>query len=407
MMKTQPNDPDIQLTSGADFKTSHNIQRIEITKGMRTLGVRLAPNGNDNDEFNHRMTKATKMRDRLKLAPLNREHVGVGFCSIWKMKLQYPLGATCFTHKQCNRLQARYLPTFISKMGINRTTATAVRHGPHALGGMEIFHLETEQAVQHVKLITAHIRREDDVGKMLRTSIDHLQLQAGTSWPVLSQHGKKVRMYVDHCYITHTWNFLDSNGCHLRMEPTTGMHPQRTGDSFIMNDVSQIPEIQPSELVNVQRVCMYLGVTTKADISTSDGTALCDWSLNATLNPRTPVFCFPQQERPQSTQIIDTWKRIIRICYSQQATRHLDNPMGDWTKGRIQQVWDTVINPTTGIIHSWINGTGRQYAQRSRSQYQFVRTSRHSIFPINCIPVSGHFQSGLFITSGYLPITRV
>jgi hypothetical protein len=126
MMKTQHGDLDIQLTSGVDFQTPHTIQRIEVTKGMRTLGVRLTPDGNDNNEFNHRMTEATTMRDRLKHAPLNREHVGVGFRSIWKMKLQYPIGATCFTHKQCNKLQARYLPTFLSKMGINRTTATAV-----------------------------------------------------------------------------------------------------------------------------------------------------------------------------------------------------------------------------------------------------------------------------------------
>jgi hypothetical protein len=69
------------------------------------------------------------------------------------------------------------------------------------------------------------------------------------------------------------------------MEPTTWMHPQRTGDSFIMDDVSKIPGIKPIELSHVQRVRMYLGVTTKADISTSDGIALCNWALDATMNP--------------------------------------------------------------------------------------------------------------------------
>jgi hypothetical protein len=97
---TQPDDPEIQLTSGADLNTYHNIQGIKITKGIQTLGVRLAPNGNDNDEFNHQLTDATKMWDRLKLASLNQKQVGVGFCLIWMMKLQYLLGATCFTHKQ-------------------------------------------------------------------------------------------------------------------------------------------------------------------------------------------------------------------------------------------------------------------------------------------------------------------
>jgi hypothetical protein len=226
MMKLQDDDPPIQLTSGADFQTRHSITKIASTKGMRTLGVRLVPDGNDNDEYNYRMAEATIMRDRLKRAPLNREQVGIGFRSIWKMKLQYPIGATCFTHKQCNKLQARYLPSFLSRMGINRTMVAAVRHGPNSLGGMEIFHLETEQAVQHVKLIISHIQCGDEVGKMLQLSIDHLQLQAGTSWPVMSQCGKKVRMYVDPCYVLHTWGFLDGIGCHLRMDPLTWMHPQ-------------------------------------------------------------------------------------------------------------------------------------------------------------------------------------
>jgi hypothetical protein len=39
MEKTKDVDPDIALSSGADFDTTYNIQRIETTKGMRTLGV--------------------------------------------------------------------------------------------------------------------------------------------------------------------------------------------------------------------------------------------------------------------------------------------------------------------------------------------------------------------------------
>ena len=32
--------------------------------------------------------------------------------------IQYPLGAMCFTVKQCQKLQAVYLPSFLAKMGI-------------------------------------------------------------------------------------------------------------------------------------------------------------------------------------------------------------------------------------------------------------------------------------------------
>jgi hypothetical protein len=189
----------ISLTSGSAFDTPEPIQRISITKGQRTLGVRLAPDGNDNDEYNYRIQQANTMSQRIKEAPLGREHIGVGFWAIWRMMIQYPLGATCFSAKQCTKLEARYLPTFLSKMGINRSTATAVRHGPSFYGGMDTFQLDTEQGVQHTALTVAHLRKDNEVGRMFTISIDHLQLQAGVSWPVLSQPGHKQRLYVDPC----------------------------------------------------------------------------------------------------------------------------------------------------------------------------------------------------------------
>ena len=77
-------------------------------------------------------------------------------------------------------------------MGIDRTTATAVRHGPTSLGVMNVIHLATEQAVEHTKLMISHLRKEDEIGRMIQTSIDQLQIQAGTSWAVLSQPGQKA-----------------------------------------------------------------------------------------------------------------------------------------------------------------------------------------------------------------------
>jgi hypothetical protein len=46
---------------------------------------------------------------------------------------------------------------------------------------MNVLHLETEQAVEHTKLmVSPHLRKEDEVGRMLQTSIEQLQNQAGS-----------------------------------------------------------------------------------------------------------------------------------------------------------------------------------------------------------------------------------
>ena len=120
-----------------------------------------------------------RIKTKIAAAPLGREHIRIGFQAIWRMIIQYPLGATCFNHQQCDRIQSKYLPTFLSRMGINRSTATAVRHGPLELGGMDIFLLGTEQGIQQTKMLLSHIRKQDQVGKLLSISLDHLQLQAG------------------------------------------------------------------------------------------------------------------------------------------------------------------------------------------------------------------------------------
>ena len=118
--------PPILLHSSPNLDNPATIQRVSTATGMRTLGVRLAPDGNDHDEFSYRIQQATKMQQRVAAAPLGREYVGIGFRAIWQMMIQYPLGSTCFTVQQCAKIQAKYLPTFLSKMGINRMTATAV-----------------------------------------------------------------------------------------------------------------------------------------------------------------------------------------------------------------------------------------------------------------------------------------
>ena len=91
------------------------------------------------------------------------------------------------------------------KMGINRTTSTAVRSGSTMYAGMESPELWPIQGASKNKLLIGHLRKSDLVGDNLRVELDCLQLQAGTSWNVLSREGSLVRSYVDHCWATHLW----------------------------------------------------------------------------------------------------------------------------------------------------------------------------------------------------------
>jgi hypothetical protein len=57
--------PDIVLTAGATPDQPAILQRISTNEGQRTLGVRLAPDGNDNVEYSYCLKQARTMSQRI------------------------------------------------------------------------------------------------------------------------------------------------------------------------------------------------------------------------------------------------------------------------------------------------------------------------------------------------------
>jgi hypothetical protein len=72
-------------------------------------------------------------------------------------KFKYPLGATFFTEKECTSIQSKFLPTVLSKMGINCSTPTEVCSGPMYYAGMDILELWTIQGLSKNKLMIGHL----------------------------------------------------------------------------------------------------------------------------------------------------------------------------------------------------------------------------------------------------------
>ncbi len=108
-------------------------------------------------------------------------------------KFSYSLGAMSFTEKECSSIQAKYMPTVLSKMGINRLTPTEVCSGPALYAGMSVSELWPLQGSTKNKLLIGHLRKSDIIGTNLQVELDCLQLQAGVSWDVLSREETMIQ----------------------------------------------------------------------------------------------------------------------------------------------------------------------------------------------------------------------
>jgi hypothetical protein len=182
------------------------------------------------------------------------------------------------------------------------------------------------------KLLVGHLQKSDLVGDNLRVELDCLQLQAGTSWRVLSRNGALVRSYTDKCWTSHIWEFNDTYGLTLQQEDKAWMLPQREHDQFIMEALTALPQATKARLRGAQCCRLYLQVTTLADIVNSDGTHLAEWVTNrryAQQPQRHATLKYPNQGQPTSA-VWNDFVVLLQLAFTESTNNRLRQPLGSW-----------------------------------------------------------------------------
>lgn len=311
-------------------------------------------------------------------------------------KFSWPLGATCFTEKECLAIQCKYMGIVLSKMGINQNTATEVRSGPLLYAGMEVPELWPIQGSSQNKLLIGHLRKEDMVGQNLQVELDCLQLQAGTSWNVLSRNGALVRSYTDHCWTSHLWAFNDEYGLTINRDDKPWLLPQRTNDKFLMESFLELQVASKAKLRAAQCCRLSLGVTTLADVTNSAGTHLAEWVTKPKIVSsckRSPMLMYLNQDQPKGT-VWNQFLLLLHTAFTKGTNDKLHQPLGDWYRGQIAQSWNQVFCPSDMRIYAFETSPclAVRIYERSGSPhcYRYVRTSTTLTFPRDSVPMSVH-----------------
>ena len=264
----------IQLTEGHG-SSLNTITRKECWEGVRTLGVRLAPLGNFLDELDFRILQFRGLAQHIQSSPLSRFDAYLGYTTMIQRMLRYPLGATCFTQKQCQSLDASYMGPVLSKMGFNCNTARSIIFGPQDYGG-GMGHGDTEnmQGQEHLDLFLSHIRQRDQTGNVLRISLDTLNLFLGLPKYPLTYDYEKIKKYCEPIWLTNTWEFLSSIDGSVLYTEDRSLKLQCNNDSFLMEAFSNLRGIGSTKLRRLNRCQLYLQVTLLSEITSANGLSL-------------------------------------------------------------------------------------------------------------------------------------
>ena len=354
---------------GAEFSVlDHNNTRTQLDQheastGKSTLGVFLAPDGNNTAALEHLMKKAKHWSDLIRAGHLERKEAWQAVETTIMKTLEYPLPALTLTEKECDKIMRHVLSASLNKTSISRNFPRKAVYGPLEEGGLGLHNLYTTQGLSHISKLQEHLGAPTITGHIIRTNIEMCKLHLGIGRNIFSLDYHKYSILLPDCWIKHTWKFAFDNNILIHDNVTDQIPLTRENDIFLMEAFVN-EGFSGINLVRINRCRLFLQVNTLADVIIGYGDDYCKQTYQGHRDAtRTSNFIWPTQPRPDNKSI-KMWRRALRKCFPKRQGRctytlgkwlFMDIPHWKWYYhppsqrvfekfGRIWRIWERCSN---------------------------------------------------------------
>ena len=372
-----------------------NLERIEPDRAQKTLGVYLAPDGNDKDQFTALLEKSKAWADQVRAGHLPRHLVLQSLKqSLW-MSLKWPMPATCLTEDQIEQIMRPALKVALPRIGFVSTFPKDLVHATKKYQGLAIPHLFVHQLATHIQKMLRFCHSSSLTGELLRTSMQQLKIELGTQGSILELPFKTYGGLATCGWIASTWK--DMQQFRITIADTTPNIPMRTSKDQLIIQAFVQAGFKSDKLVLLNRMRLYLRVATFSDLMQANGTDVKPdiWNGIRTTN------CRPQIEWPKQGPIPPShwaiWQKAlteslgISIIKSRNKCPH----PGHWIDNDEQWEWffhqstERLYQRTTTGWEEWHYLPGRSSRQAMR---KFHRPEPADAIPPNLVRASVYEQ---------------
>ena len=119
--------------------------------------------------------------------------------AIYTPAMRYSLPAVAVDEECFSPVQSKVLAAILNGIGVASTLPTSIRHGPLAMGGLDLLDLRTESGICSLRLLRDAIFSGSETGKMMLISLHASQLEAGCGFLLLENPAIAIS------YLTPTW----------------------------------------------------------------------------------------------------------------------------------------------------------------------------------------------------------
>jgi len=298
-----------------------NIALLNPSVGRRMLGAISAPNGSTKDQEISLLQKSSTWGQKISKGYLNGYDVSMSFRQGILKALEYPLGVSLLSEKQCDGIMVPIMSPFLRKLGFNSKTPRSIVYGPLQHGGLQVPNLYTSQGIQKIRMFLGHTRKQNRTGTILAIALGVAQQEIGIHIPILESDYETYSDFSSKSWVQCLWQFLHSIHAKIILQNPWVPSPGYKNDVNIMYRVSEM-NISKEQKYKVNICRIYLRVYFLWEILDTSKTKLKDNIMNVTYrgyhNDKFPLLPRP----PQS--FIQVWQSVLRdIIRISNLGRHL------------------------------------------------------------------------------------
>ena len=385
--------------------TPVEVQRIPPSKGLETLGIHLAADGNNKDQIEAMTKESRTMAHQLTCSNMADHMVQRVVLAVAGKKLAYPLAATTLRDKDCEKIIQPFREAALPALGYSRKMPKIVAHAPMSFGGIGLPDLAGEQLASRIQHLVQFGTSDTPTGETIRTTIENIKLEIGNGRPLFDNDFDEWSRLTTTTWIQATWGDCFAAGIHLS-DPTANLQLLCAGDHFL-NTLALDQGLSGEARSGINQCRLYFRVSTVADICRGDGTDVANLFLHypsKLMAPQLPGW--PNCHRP-GRKAWKHWKDFVQSIRAHTTVARL--PLGPWHHDvhdrALCQSW---IHPATAMVYrQTTTGTWKKWHRSSAGLRSLAPSNDapiHSI-PNACVPsVSQRTRRGTrIIDSGARP----
>jgi hypothetical protein len=388
------------------------LEQVDCSEARRTLGVRLAPDGNMRSQYQHMADQISKWAEGLRTRSIPRKMAWTAFTTHLWPQLSYALPSTVFSRKQGERLDSQFTEALLPLIGINRRLPKALVHGAVTRGGLgipRIYHVQGAEALTRV--VRFGLGEEHLNGELLRASLQQLQLEIGVRTPVLELPFRSWGRLATPSYWKHLWAFVEYAQIQIQ-HPEAAISLEREGDEVLMEGFgAEAPE---SVWVTLNRCRIWLKAVTVADLVDGDGANITTAAWLGRAQEGRQKYAWPRQQRP-GEQDWQNWREWLVRTFTtgelpldsnwrlmQPRFRRLKTPLGKFSGAELHK-WEyhTGFNrlyQTSPTVREFTQIPGRP---QGGSRGKYGNPTECNEVPLNTCPATVEWTRDGVILTGY------